>query len=130
MRIRGEEAQRSSFVFNVSLASQFTAECEPPVRLVTCTTMLTRLRIRRWRPRLPCLRRRWTTRHTTLRTTRIDLEVSTDIGIIDMTESTATGLNEACLVEGNNFVASTAEFTPGWEIVPLRPDLCPKKLVI
>ena len=46
-----------------------------------------------------------------------------------MTELAATELNEACLVEGNKFVASTAKFTSEWDIIPLRPDLCPEKYV-
>ena len=80
---------------------------------------------------LPCLRIRvWAPRLTRLRTPRKDLKASTDIGIVDMTECTDTELNEACLVEGDKFVASTAKFTPGWDIIPLRPDLCPEKYVI
>ena len=81
--------------------------------------MLFCLRIRVWPP------------PTRRGTPRNDLKSSTDIGIVDMTECTDGEVNEACLVQGNKFVASTAKFAPGWDaIIPIRPDLCPEKYVI
>ena len=35
--------------------------------------------------------------------------------------------NEACLIEDDKFVGTTAEFSDSWEILPLRSDLRPKE---
>jgi len=44
-----------------------------------------------------------------------------------MIERTDSELNEACLIEGRKFVASTAKFSPDWDIISLRPDMRPQK---
>ena len=36
-------------------------------------------------------------------------------------------INEACLVESDQFVGCTAKFDDQWNVIPLRPDLYPKE---
>ena len=66
-------------------------------------------------------------RQTSRKTSRKELERTTDIGTVDMIERTDSELNEACLIEGRKFVASTAKFSPDWDIISLRPDMRPQK---
>ena len=79
---------------------------------------------------LNCVRLGHFCRRKARETTRKELERTTDIGIVDMTEFTHTELNEACLIQGQKFVASTATFNEEWDIISLRPELRPKKYVI
>jgi hypothetical protein len=44
-----------------------------------------------------------------------------------MTDFASLQDNEACLLEENNFVGTTAKFDDAWGIIPLRPDLRPKE---
>jgi hypothetical protein len=77
---------------------------------------------------LLCKRRR-RRRSSPIQWTREELERSTDIYFADSEMSdylTATG-DEACMTEGDKFIGTTAKFVTDWTILPLRPDLRPKK---
>ena len=60
-------------------------------------------------------------------TSRRDLERKTDIVIIDMDQPDQLLVHESCIVEGDRFVGCTAQFNDNGEIIPLRPDLHPRK---
>ena len=75
-------------------------------------------------PNVFCQCRRPLRRHK-IPTSRRDLERTTDIFLTDIMENITLQVNEACLTEGDKFVGCTAKFRGAWEIVQLRPDLCP-----
>jgi len=58
---------------------------------------------------------------------REELERTTDIFFSDMNDVNPAQGDEACMTEGDNFVATTAIFDEEWQIVPLCQEMWPKK---
>jgi len=58
---------------------------------------------------------------------REELERTTDIFFSDMSSVNPAQGDEACMTEGDNFVATTATFDKNWQIVQLKEEMRPKK---
>jgi len=58
---------------------------------------------------------------------RKELERTTDIFFSDMSNVDPAQGDEACMTDGDKFVATTAKFTDDWDILPLEEELRPKK---
>ena len=75
------------------------------------------------------VRRRRHRRLSQISWTRKELEQTTDIYFVEseMSDYLTEAGDEACTTEGNKFIGTTAKFNMDGTLIPLRPDLRPKK---